>query len=83
MDRSIDAIGWCGALIVLTAYGLVSIRKVEGDSVFYQVLNLTGAALLIANTVYVGAYPSAFVNVIWIAIGCYALYRKGGRRAQV
>ena len=83
MDWSIDAIGWGGAAIVLLAYALVSMRKVEGDSVFYQVLNLSGAALLVANTVYLGAYPSAFVNVIWIAIGGYALYRRRGQRSPV
>lgn len=83
MDWSIDAIGWCGAMLVLLAYALVSLRKVEGDSVLYQMLNLSGAALLVANTVYLGAYPSAFVNVIWIAIGGYALYLGRGQRSQV
>ena len=71
-----DVVGWCGALIVLLAYTLVSTRRVEGDSVLFQVLNISGAALLLANTFYLGAYPSAFVNMIWIGIGGYALYRR-------
>ena len=50
MEWSIDVVGWCGALIVLLAYTLVSIRRVEGDSVLFQVLNISGAALLLANT---------------------------------
>ena len=83
MDWSIHAIGWCGAIIVLLAYALVSVSKAEGDSVFYQVLNLSGAALLVTNTVYLGAYPSAFVNAIWIAIGGYALYRRRGQQSKV
>ncbi|MBB74729.1 MAG: hypothetical protein CMJ75_09470 [Planctomycetaceae bacterium] len=83
MDWSIDAIGWCGAVLVLLAYALVSLRKVEGDSVFYQMLNLSGAALLVANTVYLGAYPSAFVNVIWITIGGYALYLRRRQTSQI
>ena len=83
MDWSIHAIGWCGAIIVLLAYALVSVSKVEGDSVFYQVLNLSGAALLVTNTVYLGAYPSAFVHAIWIAIGGYALYRRRGQQSKV
>ena len=76
MEWSIDVVGWCGALVVLLAYALVSIRRVEGDSVLFQVLNISGAALLLANTFYWGAYPSAFVNTIWIGIGGYALYRR-------
>ena len=76
IEWSIDVVGWCGALIVLLAYTLVSTRRVEGDSVLFQVLNISGAALLLANTFYWGAYPSAFVNIIWIGIGGYALYRR-------
>ena len=76
MEWSIHVVGWCGALVVLLAYALVSTRRVEGDSVFFQVLNITGAALLSVNTFYLGAYPSSFVNVIWIGIGGYALYRR-------
>ena len=76
MEWSIDVVGWCGALVVLLAYALVSTRRVEGDSVLFQVLNISGAALLFANTFYWGAYPSSFVNVIWIGIGGYALYRR-------
>ena len=52
MEWSIDVVGWCGALVVLLAYALVSIRRVEGDSVLFQVLNISGAALLLANTFY-------------------------------
>ena len=74
MEWSINVVGWCGALVVLLAYALVSTRRVEGDSVFFQVLNISGAALLSVNTFYWGAYPSSFVNVIWI--GGYALYRR-------
>ena len=76
MEWSINVVGWCGALVVLLAYALVSTRRVEGDSVFFQVLNICGAALLSVNTFYWGAYPSSFVNVIWIGIGGYALYRR-------
>ena len=52
MEWSINVVGWSGALVVLLAYALVSTRRVEGDSVFFQVLNITGAALLSVNTFY-------------------------------
>ena len=76
MEWSINVVGWSGALVVLLAYALVSTRRVEGDSGFFQVLNISGAALLSVNTFYLGSYPSSFVNVIWIGIGGYALYRR-------
>ena len=77
MELAIDILGWCGALFVLLAYALVSTRRVEGDSLCYQYLNIVGALLLLANTAYEGAYPSSFVNVVWIGIAIFALYRRG------
>jgi hypothetical protein len=29
------------------------------------------------NTAYAGAYPSSFVNAIWIGIGLFAIWRRG------
>ena len=63
-----DAIGWVGASALLVAYAMVSARKWEGHSSAFQLLNIGGSALLGANTIFYGAYPSTFVNVIWAAI---------------
>ena len=71
----IDVVGWIGVAALLLAYVLVSTKRIEGDSVPYQALNLLGAALLIVNSFYYGAYPSVGVNVVWIGIAIYALGR--------
>jgi hypothetical protein len=79
----IDVVGWMGVAGLLLAYALVSTKRIEGDSVPYQVLNLLGAVFLIVNSFYYGAYPSVGVNVVWIGIAVYALVRakspSGGR----
>lgn len=72
----INIIGWTGTAMLLLAYGLVSTKKLEGDSLTYQWLNLVGSALLIANSFHFGAYPSVFVNLFWIGIAIFALGRK-------
>ena len=64
----IDGIGWAGAAALLTAYGLVSAKRLDGDSMMFQLLNLIGAIFLIVNTAYYGTFPSTFVNVVWIGI---------------
>ena len=64
----VDVIGWLGAAALLAAYGLVSSKRLDGDSMTYQLLNLIGAVFLIVNSTYYGAYPSTFVNVVWIGI---------------
>jgi len=76
----VDVIGWLGAVALLAAYGLVSAKKLEGNSIQYQVLNLLGGGFLIVNSFYYGAYPSVGVNVVWIAIAILTL--AAGRRAR-
>jgi len=68
-----DVIGWVGAAALLVAYAMVSSRKWEGHSSAFQLLNVGGSALLAANTIFYGAYPSTFVNIIWAAIAIFTI----------
>jgi hypothetical protein len=68
-----DAIGWAGAAALLVAYAMVSSKKLEGDSTAFQFLNIVGSLLLAANTVFYRAYPSSFVNMIWIGIADFSI----------
>ncbi|MCS7236098.1 MAG: hypothetical protein RMM30_09010 [Armatimonadota bacterium] len=82
MPRSalVDALGWVGAAALLLAYFLVSSRRVHGGSLLYQGLNAAGSLLLGANSLYYGAVPSAFVNLVWLAIAVYGA--ASGLRAR-
>jgi hypothetical protein len=71
----IDLMGWIGAVLLLLAYALVSSGRLAGDSVRFQLLNLSGGLLLAANSAYHGALPSVAVNAVWIVIGLAALLR--------
>ncbi len=75
----VDLVGWAGALSVLIAYSLVSMRRLEGDARSYQLLNLFGGGLLIVNTLYYGAYPSSLVNVVWVTIAIITIGRSTRR----
>jgi hypothetical protein len=75
MKELIDIIGWIGSVEVIAAYGLNSYQKLKSDSTIFQLLNLTGAIFLIINTIYYHAYPSAFINVVWVIIAAIALTR--------
>ena len=68
-----DAIGWVGAAALLVAYAMVSSRKWQGHSSAFQLLNIGGSVLLATNTIFYGAYPSTFVNVIWTAIAIFTI----------
>jgi hypothetical protein len=72
----VNIFGWSGVVALLAAYLLVSTRKLEGDSIPYQTLNLGGSVLLIVNSFHFGALPSVGVNAVWICIALFALIRK-------
>ena len=69
----IDIIGWIGSIEVIAAYGLNSYQKIKSDSLVFQLLNLTGGIFLIINTLYYSAYPSTFINVVWVIIASVAI----------
>ena len=71
-----DLLGWVGTILYLIAYYLVSIKKVEGDSLSYQSMNIVAGILLVINTFYWRAYPSLGLNAAWILIGVFTLSRK-------
>lgn len=71
----VDIFGWIGSVAVVVAYALISLNKVNGRSRLYQVLNLFGSLCLVVNTAYYHAYPSTFVNLVWLMIAASALVR--------
>lgn len=71
----IDILGWVGAVFSLTGYFLISTGQLEGTSIKFQALNIVGAIALMLNSYYYGAFPSALVNVVWIAIALLSLYK--------
>jgi hypothetical protein len=76
VELIVDVLGWVGTVLYLIAYALISSRKVEGDSVLYQGMNILAGILLVANTFYWRAFPSLALNLVWIGIGLYTLNRK-------
>lgn len=71
----IDIVGWIGSAAVVSAYALISLNKLNSRSRVYQVLNLVGSVGLVVNTAYYRAYPSTFVNIVWLVIAAFALVR--------
>jgi hypothetical protein len=71
-----DILGWLGAACVVIPYALVVTGRLAGTTTTYRAANIVGGVLLMLNTWYHEAYPSAAVNVLWIAIGVYAISRR-------
>ncbi|MBV8973976.1 MAG: hypothetical protein JOY74_02555 [Sinobacteraceae bacterium] len=82
MKIAVEVIGWGGAALILGAYALLSAGRVKAESITYHLMNILGAAGFVVNSGWNRALPSAAMNVVWIAIGIYAL-RNQRRRVPV
>ena len=79
MDKlGIEIIGWLAATVLLTAYVLLTMGKVTARSRLYQWLNVVAGAGLMVNSGWNGAYPSVFINVVWMGVGLYGVFGHRG-----
>ena len=79
MTAAIEVAGWSGAVVLLAAYALVSLRRLTGDGNAFQIMNIAGAAGIALHSGSNGAWASATLNLVWIAIGIVALARRASR----
>ena len=77
---AVEVAGWAGAALILVAYLLLSMGRLTGQSPLYQWMNVFGAAGFTINGWWHGALPSAALNIVWMAIGAFALWRIWARR---
>ena len=75
MSFFIEVLGWIGFVLILGSYALLSLEKLSAKSPTYQWMNVVGAAGFTVNTAWNGAIPSAVLNVIWMGIGAFALWK--------
>ncbi|GAB3327025.1 hypothetical protein GCM10027299_26980 [Larkinella ripae] len=71
----IELAGWLGVLSYLSAYLLLSLRILRSDTFVYHALNVIGAVGLIVNSWHTHDRQSIAVNVAWLLIGLWAVYR--------
>jgi hypothetical protein len=76
MKSAIEIIGWTAAAMMLSAYVLLTAGRLSARSNFYHWLNVLSGAGFIVNSGWNGAYPSAFINVVWALIGLYGIFGR-------
>lgn len=80
MGLAHDTAGWVGAVLVLVAYVLVSVRRLSATARSFQALNIAGGVFLGSTALYRGVFPVTVVNLVWIVVGVYALAATRKRR---
>ena len=70
-----ELFGWYGMIVIVTAYLLVSFSILSPTSVWYQVLNGTGALGIVVVSFSKRAWQSGILNIIWTFIAMIALLK--------
>ena len=76
-------IGLLGMICIVAAYFLLQIGRINSETLAYQTINLIGAILLIISLLEHFNLGSVLIEVFWICItffGLYKIYKK--RRAK-
>lgn len=69
-------IGFVGMIFIIWAYFILQVGKYSVDSIYYQLLNLIGAILLIISLFVHFNLGSFLIEIFWIVITLYGLYKS-------
>ncbi len=78
----IDAIGLLGTLMVVLAYVLLQLERIDPKSLSYNMINLAGATLLLFSLCFNFNLASLAIEVFWIGASLIGLW-KYWRRSVV
>lgn len=69
----IEILGWYGMVAIVLAYIFVSFSFLSSNSIWYQILNGTGAVGIVTVSFYKKAYQPGILNIIWSIIAVIAI----------
>ncbi|HEX4662456.1 MAG TPA: hypothetical protein VH144_02485 [Candidatus Saccharimonadales bacterium] len=78
----IEIIGIVGAMLLVLAYLMVSLRRWSGQSWPYQLTNFAAAVLLIIYSLAKTAYANVFINLVWVAVAIVGMTMLVWRRKK-
>lgn len=78
----IEIMGWIASVLIVGSYALNITGRLSASSKTYVLANIIGGIFFVVNTYYHQAYPSMFVNVIWVIIAIYMISKKKKNNAK-
>jgi amino acid transporter len=70
-----DFLGYCGVTMIVAAYFWQQAKGVARDDWRHPALNGVGAALLLYSLFYRPNPPSIVIELVWLAISAYGIWR--------
>jgi multisubunit Na+/H+ antiporter MnhB subunit len=76
-----DLIGIAGVVLIVVAYTLLQLEKMDPKDLSFSVLNTLGALLIIVSLLFDWNLASFLMEFIWLIISLYGIvkYFKGNR----
>lgn len=75
LDILFDIIGMSGTFLVVGAFFMLQLEKLTPDSLAYNLINLSGAILLLISLCYNFNLASFVIELFWIAASLIGLYK--------
>jgi len=72
----LEIIGWIGTILVVTAYYLVSSKKILVTNKYYKLMNLAAAIAIGLSVFSKQAWPAFALQVIWGLIAIISLFKN-------
>jgi hypothetical protein len=83
MGILIEVLGWIASVLIVGSYALNITGKLSASSKIYVLANIIGGVFFVLNTYYHKAYPSMFVNVVWVIIAIYMISKKKKNNTKI
>jgi len=83
MGILIEVLGWIASVLIVGSYALNITGKLPASSKTYVLANIIGGVFFVVNTYFHKAYPSMFVNVIWVIIAIYMISKKNKNNTKI
>jgi hypothetical protein len=71
-----DVINSVGVSLILIAFFLLTLKKVDAQNVYYNLLNLIGAGLACYGSYLIKSIPFVVLEAIWSLVALYGLIRR-------
>ena len=76
MNTLVEILGWMGSVLIVGSYALNITGRLAANSKLYVLANIIGGLFFVVNTYFHQAYPSMFVNIVWVIIAIVMLNKK-------
>ena len=75
-----DVVGTIGVSIIVVAYFLLQVEKIDPQSLIYSLINASGSMLILYSLFENWNLASVVIEVFWIAISLYGVFKYFRRK---